>query len=102
MGNEAYKFLTDEERREQYDFGIWKDKPVRHHIKKREKIKDIYNDNAELVAPARPQDWGDKHLEEDEKVEMAWWGDQGCPEWLKEKRKDVARQRYGYEPVVRG
>merc|ERR1712241_1526505 len=28
---QAYKFLMDDEKREVYDFGTWKDKSVRHH-----------------------------------------------------------------------
>merc|ERR1712039_132811 len=93
---EAYKFLLDEEKREQYDFGIWKDKQVRHHVKVRTKVKnsrdDTTNDddNRYLFQPSR-----DKHLEEDDKIESIYWGERGCPQWLKDKRMQVNRERYG-------
>lgn len=40
----AYKFLMDDEKRERYDFGIWKGKPVRHHVKVRQKVKDSFDE----------------------------------------------------------
>mmetsp|Transcript_110852 Transcript_110852/g.357823 ORF Transcript_110852/g.357823 Transcript_110852/m.357823 type:complete len:619 (+) Transcript_110852:69-1925(+) len=91
----AYKFLMDDEQRVRYDFGIWKDKPVRHHVKVRQKVKDSYDDSLreEDNAPER-----DRHLEEDSKVESIYWGDGGCPAWLKERRKQIHRQRYGEDP----
>merc|ERR1719161_1014366 len=40
---EAFTFLSDEEQRAKYDFGIWRDRPVNHHLKHREKVKDTYD-----------------------------------------------------------
>ncbi|CAE8663675.1 unnamed protein product [Polarella glacialis] len=95
----AHRFLMDDEQRDSYDFGIWKDRPVRHHIKIREKVKDTWDkdESHEEVGPRGHFNWGDKHLVEDDKVESIYWGETGCPAWLKEKRREHQRQRYGQE-----
>jgi len=96
----AYKFLMDEEQREKYDFGIWKDRAVRHHVKTRTKVKDSYDqrknmDDRRYDEGAMDPDAENRHLVEDDKVESIYWGDQGCPEWLQKKRQAYRRQRYG-------
>lgn len=96
---EHYKFLMNDEGREKYDFGQWKDKQVRHHVKTRTKVKDTWDDSVNWDdTRAKPMHWGDRHLIEDDKVESVHWGDQGCPEWLKEQRRDAYRKRYGVDP----
>eukprot|EP00443_Scrippsiella_acuminata_P114592 CAMPEP_0115709774 /NCGR_PEP_ID=MMETSP0272-20121206/72655_1 /TAXON_ID=71861 /ORGANISM="Scrippsiella trochoidea, Strain CCMP3099" /LENGTH=225 /DNA_ID=CAMNT_0003151415 /DNA_START=42 /DNA_END=717 /DNA_ORIENTATION=+ len=86
---QAYKFLMDEERREQYDFGIWKDKHVRHHVKKREKVKDSYDDTTREEDEV-PHWYNDCLL--DDKVESIYWGDAGVPAWLQEKRRQFKKK----------
>merc|ERR1719361_824887 len=71
----AHKFLMDDEGRDKYDFGIWKDKPVRHHVKKRQKVKDTWDDTIGEDACKDPTQQRDRHLEEDDKVESIWWDD---------------------------
>eukprot|EP00931_Biecheleriopsis_adriatica_P004562 TRINITY_DN106209_c0_g1_i1.p1 TRINITY_DN106209_c0_g1~~TRINITY_DN106209_c0_g1_i1.p1 ORF type:complete len:616 (+),score=149.55 TRINITY_DN106209_c0_g1_i1:105-1952(+) len=100
---EGYRFLMDEEQREEYDFGIWKDRPVRHHVKKRDKVKESWDDNKtqeEEEGPRSHFNWGDKHLIEDEKVESIYWGEEGCPAWLKEKRRAYQMKRFGKDWVT--
>ena len=65
----AHRFLTDDAQREEYDFGIWTDRPARHHTKKRDKVKDSWNDknSTEEDAPRNHYNWGDRHLIEDER-----------------------------------
>jgi len=94
---EAYAFLMDEDQKELYDFGIWKQKSVRHHAKFREKVKNTWDDSASQEPHPRevPVGWGDKHLEEDDKVEHIAWGGRGAPAWLQERRKQVRKMRYG-------
>jgi len=87
----AYKFLMDEAKREKYDFGIWKDKSVRHHVKHREKVKDSHDDSVENEE--LPHWYSDQLL--DEKVESIHWGDNGPPEWLKEKRRQAQSKQVG-------
>jgi len=99
----AHRFLMDDELRDEYDFGIWKDRPVRHHIKKRDKVKETWDDSKtpeEDDAPRSHYNWGDRHLIEDDKVESIYWGEAGCPAWLKEKRKEFQRKSYGEDYVV--
>jgi len=91
---QAYKFLMDEERREQYDFGIWKDKHVRHHVKKREKVKDSYDDTTREEDEV-PHWYNDCLL--DDKVESIYWGDAGVPAWLQEKRRQFKKKTYGQD-----
>lgn len=100
----AHRFLLDDSQREEYDFGLWKDRPVRHHTKKRDKVKDSWDDRKpseeEEDAPRHHYNWGDRHLIEDDKVESIYWGDAGCPIWLQEKRKEFQRRRYGEDYIV--
>jgi len=91
----SYKFLLDDEQREQYDFGIWKDKAVRHHVKTRQKVRDSHDDTITEEDTVTKQ--RDRVLEEDDKVESIYWGESGCPNWLRDKRKQAHRQRYGYD-----
>jgi len=99
--HEAYKFLNNDELRDKYDFGMWKDKIVRHHVKTRRKVKDSWDDSQQFndTIPRIP-DWGygDKHVEEDDKVECIYWGTDEVPDWLREKRRMAYRRRYGEEP----
>lgn len=85
---EAYRFLMDDVKREKYDYGIWKDKTVRHHVKRREKVKNTWDDaaNNEEKMPF----WYDEQLL-DEKVECIYWGADGPPAWLREKREQFNR-----------
>lgn len=94
----AYKFLMDDEKRERYDFGIWKGKPVRHHVKVRQKVKDSFDEGVVQEEACLFPQRGDRHLEEDDKVESIYWGDGGCPVWLRERRRQIYRQRYGEDP----
>jgi len=100
----AHRFLLDDNQREEYDFGLWKDRPVRHHTKKRDKVKDSWDDRKpseeEEDAPRHHYNWGDRHLIEDDKVESIYWGDAGCPVWLQEKRKEFQKRRYGEDYIV--
>merc|ERR1711920_960026 len=91
---QAYKFLNDDERREKYDFGIWKEKVVRHHVKRREKVKDTWDDNADNDEAPLPHWYDDQLL--DEKVECIYWGEGGPPAWLQEKRRQHKVKHYGY------
>eukprot|EP00746_Dinoflagellata_sp_MGD_P115790 gnl/MRDRNA2_/MRDRNA2_51786_c0_seq1.p1 gnl/MRDRNA2_/MRDRNA2_51786_c0~~gnl/MRDRNA2_/MRDRNA2_51786_c0_seq1.p1 ORF type:complete len:600 (+),score=152.36 gnl/MRDRNA2_/MRDRNA2_51786_c0_seq1:102-1901(+) len=45
---ESFAFLSDEEQRKMYDFGIWRDRPVNHHLKERIKVKEMYDDNMQF------------------------------------------------------
>lgn len=98
----AHRFLTDDAQREEYDFGIWTDRPARHHTKKRDKVKDSWNDknSNEEDAPRNHYNWGDRHLIEDEKVESIYWGEEGCPAWLREKRLEYQRKHFGEDYIV--
>lgn len=98
----AHTFLTDDAQREEYDFGIWKDRPARHHTKKRDKVKDSWKekDTNEDDAPRNHYNWGDRHLIEDDKVESIYWGQEGCPAWLREKRKEYQRKHFGEDYIV--
>ncbi|CAJ1344290.1 unnamed protein product [Effrenium voratum] len=101
----AHRFLTDDPQKEEYDFGIWKDRPVRHHTKKRDKVKDSWNEDkvkeeAADTTPRHHYNWGDRHLIEDEKVESIYWGEAGCPAWLKEKRKEFQKKQFGQDYVA--
>ncbi|CAK9065834.1 unnamed protein product [Durusdinium trenchii] len=96
----AHRFLTDEVQKEEYDFGIWLDRPARHHTKKREKVKDSWDDKAPDEGPRTHYNWGDRHLIEDEKVESIYWGEAGCPAWLQEKRKEFQRKQFGDDYIV--
>eukprot|EP00435_Cladocopium_sp_Y103_P063490 s554_g25.t1 len=98
----AHRFLTDDAQREEYDFGIWTDRPARHHTKKRDKVKDSWNDknSNEEDAPRSHYNWGDRHLIEDEKVESIYWGEEGCPAWLREKRMEYQRKQFGEDYIV--
>eukprot|EP00927_Polykrikos_kofoidii_P031560 TRINITY_DN27114_c0_g1_i1.p1 TRINITY_DN27114_c0_g1~~TRINITY_DN27114_c0_g1_i1.p1 ORF type:complete len:665 (-),score=127.97 TRINITY_DN27114_c0_g1_i1:30-1991(-) len=93
---EAFHLLMDCDWRENYDFGGWKDKPVRHHVKQRMKARDVHgacaqgDDGWEF-----PYGSSDRHLEEDENVESIFWGGEGCPQWLKDRREKNQRQRLG-------
>lgn len=89
----AYKFLTDDEKRENYDFGIWKDKTVRHHVKRREKVKDSWDDS---VNNQEMPFWYDDQLLDD-KVECIYWGESGPPAWLQEKRRQFKNNMYGQD-----
>jgi tetratricopeptide (TPR) repeat protein len=95
---EAYRFLMDDDLKDRYDFGIWKNKAVRHHAKYREKVSTL-EAHARRVPQHNPLEvpagFGDKHLEEDDKVEHICWGDRGAPEWMQTRRKEIARMRYG-------
>merc|ERR1712146_771200 len=42
---EAYRFLLDDAQRDAYDFGNWKNKPVRHHVKGRERVRNVLESN---------------------------------------------------------
>lgn len=99
----AYNFLMDDEQREQYDFGAWKDKAVRHHMKKRVKVKDIFDD-CTLCEDTRPPDprtfhqpagFNDRHLIEDDKVEHSLWAGRDVPDWLQEKRNKYNVTKFG-------
>lgn len=100
----AHRFLTDDAQREEYDFGIWRDRPARHHTKKRDKVKDSWKDKdgdaEDADAPRNHYNWGDRHLIEDEKVESIYWGEEGCPIWLQEKRKEYQRKHFGEDYIV--
>jgi len=89
---EAYRFLSDEGRREEYDFGIWRGKEVRHHVRRREKVKDSFDD----AAKAEESGVSMRELQAnnllDEKVECIYWGESGCPDWLQRKREEFKRQ----------
>ncbi|CAE7767901.1 dnaJ [Symbiodinium sp. CCMP2592] len=71
----AHRFLLDDNQREEYDFGLWKDRPVRHHTKKRDKVRDSWDDRKpseeEEDAPRHHYNWGDRHLIEDDKVQTS-------------------------------
>jgi len=94
---QAYRFLADDQRRAEYDFGIWRDKIVRHHAKKREKVKDSWDDTAHADDLALPHWYDDSLL--DEKVECIYWGADGPPAWLQEKRKQFKKKLFGAEAV---
>lgn len=97
----AHRFLTDEAERDEYDFGIWQDRPARHHTKKREKVKHSWQEaENEKDGPRNHYNWGDRHLIEDEKVESIYWGEAGCPAWLKEKRKEYQRKHFGEDYIT--
>jgi len=96
---QAYRFLTDDERRASYDFGLWKDKTVRHHAKKREKVKDTWDDKSTADEPDLPHWYSDALL--DEKVDSIYWGTDGPPAWLEEKRRQFRLKTYGADAQAR-
>lgn len=92
----AYRVLLNDAQRLDYDLGNWKDRPVRHHVKERIRARDLDTQGAdcEEFASTAPVGYKDKHLEEDDKVYSVRWGEAGCPEWMRERREEVNRQRY--------
>lgn len=88
----AFAFLSDAGQREAYDFGNWKDKPVRHHLKTTVKAGEL-----RACQPEDAQDdlyEVDRHLIEDDKVESIYWGSAGCPEHIEVRRREARRRRY--------
>ena len=65
-------------------------------------MKDSWNDknSNEEDAPRNHYNWGDRHLIEDEKVESIYWGEEGCPAWLREKRLEYQRKHFGEDYIV--
>eukprot|EP00929_Paragymnodinium_shiwhaense_P039271 TRINITY_DN20653_c0_g1_i1.p1 TRINITY_DN20653_c0_g1~~TRINITY_DN20653_c0_g1_i1.p1 ORF type:complete len:590 (+),score=115.03 TRINITY_DN20653_c0_g1_i1:85-1854(+) len=100
---ESYRFLMDDVQRGAYDFGNWRNKPVRHHLKKTARGNRPLPDNGwpDDADASDPHDFADplgmRHLEEDDKVESVWWGASGCPEWLRERRAEQRLKRYAGE-----
>jgi len=92
----AYKVLNDDVQREHYDFGIWKDRPVRHHLKTRQKANDLDDEAYPRERELFCEPW-DRHLEEDDKVDSIFWPDGICPDGLKERRQQLHRQRCGMD-----
>eukprot|EP00419_Tripos_fusus_P004120 CAMPEP_0172673788 /NCGR_PEP_ID=MMETSP1074-20121228/12368_1 /TAXON_ID=2916 /ORGANISM="Ceratium fusus, Strain PA161109" /LENGTH=532 /DNA_ID=CAMNT_0013491141 /DNA_START=53 /DNA_END=1648 /DNA_ORIENTATION=- len=70
----AYKLLNDDVQRERYDFGIWKDRPMMHHLKPRQKVRDLDDEinSQQITVSCDPRD---RHLEEDDKVDSIFWPD---------------------------
>jgi len=92
----SYALLLDEERRELFDFGKWKDRPAKHYIKQRTKVKDTYDDTMSFKdthpwteRTKEGREWQAQRDKEDAAREAA-----EDPEWLKEAAGTARRRRY--------
>ena len=65
-----------------------------------ERLMERQKQQDEEDAPRNHYNWGDRHLIEDEKVESIYWGEEGCPAWLREKRLEYQRKHFGEDYIV--
>lgn len=88
----AYQFLMDDDGRAVYDFGMWRDRRVRHHVKKREKTKHFVDSPCEFE---HSQSWEEMAFIMDDKIGSVFWPDGVAPEWLQEERKRFREGTFG-------